>query len=70
MASANDKKVGRIYLSFGITYGDIYVYPEEYDICKRYEEAKSGLKHIMTHMKRKSLMTTSFTSFVKNTTLR
>lgn len=25
--STSDKKVGRIYLSFGITYGDIYVYP-------------------------------------------
>lgn len=38
------KKVGRIYLSSGITYGDIYVDPEKYDIYKRYEEAKSGLK--------------------------
>lgn len=36
--------MGRIYLSFRITYGDIYVYPEEFDIYKRYEEAKSDLK--------------------------
>lgn len=34
----------RIYLSFGITYGDIHVDHEEYDIYKRYEEAKSYLK--------------------------
>lgn len=51
-------------------YGDIHADPEEYDIYKRYEEAKSGLNHIMTHMKRKSLMVASLTSFVKNTTLR
>ena len=42
--STNDKKEGRIYFSFGIMYGDIYVDPEEYDIYKRYEEAKSDLK--------------------------
>lgn len=35
---------GRIYIRFGIMYGDIYVDPPKNDIYKKYEEVKSELQ--------------------------
>lgn len=42
--STSDEEKGRIYVRFGIMYGDIYVDSPKNDIYKKYEEVKSELQ--------------------------